>query len=141
MKDQNLIDKSAMHFINMPRVVETVFNLFLSLSNEMYRKMIKVHQKGGQSKLTEELGLEILPPQYQGTGITIKVSLSKIYFFHNVFFLKEVTDFWLTEMKNNGMWLKNETKFKSDETKRAGKAISHADVFGVEGSLRKLDID
>ena len=56
-------------------------------------------------------------------------------------FLKEVTDFWLTEMKNNSIWLKNETKFKSDETKRAGKAISHADVFGVEGSFRKLDID
>ena len=55
--------------------------------------------------------------------------------------MKEVTDFWLTEMKNNSIWLKNETKFKSDETKRAGKAISHADVFGVEGSFRKLDID
>ena len=74
MKDQNLIDKSAMHFINMPRVVESVFNVFLSLSNEMYRKMIKVHQKGGKSKLTEELGSDILPPEYQGTGVTVKVS-------------------------------------------------------------------
>ena len=77
MKDQNLIDKSSMVFINMPRIVETVFNLFLSLSNEMYKKMIKVHKKGEKYKLTGDLGSEIVPPEYQGNGITIKVFFSR----------------------------------------------------------------
>ena len=46
MEDGRLISLSGMHFLNMPRLVETLFSLFLSLSQEIYRAINTVHTRG-----------------------------------------------------------------------------------------------
>jgi hypothetical protein len=38
-------------------------------------------------------------------------------------------------------WFKEDEKLRVEESKRPGKAKSSGDVFGLEGSFRKLDID
>merc|ERR1739838_755654 len=125
MDNQRLIDSSVMHFLNMPKVVETVFNLFLSQTKEIYKNMNHIHPKGDNSQLLENLGVEILPKEYGGKGGSVT----------------ELIDFWKQEAIKNKDWLKTQSKFKSEEMKRPGKAKRHPDLFAIEGSFRKLDID
>ena len=51
------------------------------------------------------------------------------------------TDDWMKRVLENKDWFAEQTQYKSDESKRPGKPKSHADIFGIEGSFRKLDID
>jgi len=115
----------ALHFINMPPVIESVFKMMEGFQKEKMKKRNHVHPKGDLSKMQEDVGLEILPKEYGGTNGTIE----------------ELTKFWLDEIEKNKDWLMEQTKFKTDEAKRPGKPKLHSDIFGIEGSFRKLEID
>eukprot|EP00090_Calanus_glacialis_P005758 TRINITY_DN14460_c0_g1_i1.p1 TRINITY_DN14460_c0_g1~~TRINITY_DN14460_c0_g1_i1.p1 ORF type:complete len:328 (-),score=102.47 TRINITY_DN14460_c0_g1_i1:46-993(-) len=115
----------ALHFINMPPVIESVFKMMEGFQKEKMKKRNHVHPKGDMSKMQEDLGLDILPKEYGGTNGTVE----------------ELTSFWMEEMEKNRDWLMEQTKFKTDEAKRPGKPKLHSDIFGIEGSFRKLEID
>jgi len=115
----------ALHFINMPPVIDSVFKMFEGFQKEKMKKRNHVHPKGDLSKMQEDLGLDILPKEYGGTNGTVE----------------ELTAFWKAEIEQNKAWLMEQTKFKTDEAKRPGKPKLHSDIFGIEGSFRKLEID
>jgi len=115
----------ALHLLNVPPVMETLVNAWNGMQKEKMKKRTYVHRKGDLSKFQQEVGLDILPVEYGGTNGTIQ----------------ELTDYWKAEVESSSAWLKEQTAFKTDEAKRPGKPKLHADIFGIEGSFRKLDID
>jgi len=115
----------ALHFINMPSIIEGLFKLFESFQKEKLRERNKVHPKGDLSGMIADLGKEILPEEYGGTNGTVE----------------ELKQYWIREMESSRDWLMKQATFKTDESKRPGKPKLHADIFGIEGSFRKLEID
>jgi len=115
----------ALHFINMPPVIESVYKMFEGFQKEKMKARNHVHPKGDLSKMQEDVGLDILPKEYGGTNGTIA----------------ELTDYWVKQMDDKREWLIEQTKYKTDEAKRPGKPKLHSDIFGIEGSFRKLEID
>jgi len=115
----------AEHVLNMPSFFESMHNMMQSMQKQKMRDRTKVHKVGDMTALHGDIGTEILPAEYGGTNGT----------------LAELTQHWKTAVTANRELLMNVSQFKTDESKRPGKPKSHADLFGIEGSFRKLDID
>lgn len=115
----------ALHLLNIPPVMKTVVDLWNGMQKDKMKKRTHVHSKGDFSKLHEDLGKDVLPKEYGGNNGSIQ----------------ELTDYWRTQVESCGDWLEEQTNYKTKEDLRPGKPKLHADIFGIEGSFRKLDID
>merc|ERR1719295_360771 len=113
----------ALHFLNLPPVMESIFNMVQNLQKEKMRKRNHVHPRGSLEQLHEDIGVELLPKEYGGTNGT----------------LEELKDYWKQQVEDNRDWLIQQTTYKTDESKRPGKPKLHSDIFGIEGSFRKLE--
>jgi len=114
-----------MHMLNLPASMQTVFNMMQSLQKEKMKKRNTVHPKGDYTALWEDVGKEVLPREYGGEAGPVT----------------EIHEKWTAKVMENREWMMQQARHKADEGARSGKPRSHADIFGIEGSFRKLDID
>ncbi len=51
------------------------------------------------------------------------------------------TVYWKKKLEDNRDFLLQQEKYRSDESKRPGKPKTTEEIFGIEGSFRKLNVD
>lgn len=114
----------GVHYINTPQAFDALFNLFKPLMREKMKKRIHMHGSNidGMCKFFPR---EMLPSEYGGSAGTVK----------------EIADQWLRKMDEHRDWFLEDEKHTADESRRPGKPKTTADLFGTEGSFRKLDFD
>ena len=105
MDNEILVDLSRLYFLNMPKILEKLFSIFLTFLNKRYKKMMMVQDKDS-SNMFDEMGEDILPAEYGGTNRTVE----------------ELTMFWEEELTRHTPWLLAQRDFRTDESVRVGKS-------------------
>ena len=82
-------------------------------------------KEGDFTEIHEQLGKEVLPEEYGGTNGK----------------LQDHVEYTCRMISDKRDWLKLRTELKSDEAKRVGQAKDYNEIFGMEGSFRKLNLD
>ncbi|KAK8375019.1 hypothetical protein O3P69_017775 [Scylla paramamosain] len=114
----------GLNYINTPAAFDTVFNIFRSFMKEKMKKRVHIHGSDMES-LYKQVPREMLPVEYGGTNGTVE----------------EIKNYWLQRLDARRDWLLEDEKYCVDESKRPGKPKTSAELFGIEGSFRKLDVD
>jgi len=115
----------ALHIIGMPSSLNTAYNFVSGFTSDKIKKRFRIH-KSDLKSLYKEVPRSILPAEYGGDD----GSISKF------------TEFWKEKVEEHQEYLARiESVTRSDESKRPGKPKRSQELFGMEGSFRKLDID
>jgi len=113
------------HFIRVPASFSAVYNIIIGFTTEKIKKRFKVH---GQdlSSLYKDIPRKILPSDIGGDGPS----------------LSELAVYWKGKVEENQQFLaRMERVTHADESKRPGSPKKSEELFGIEGSFRKLEID
>ncbi|XP_069699166.1 alpha-tocopherol transfer protein-like [Periplaneta americana] len=114
----------AIHIINVHPFAEVIVELVKSVMSSKIAARIQVHGTD-LTELHKQVPKESLPTEMGGCGGAIN----------------DNWNLWLKKLETYQDWFLQHENVKSDEKKRlAGNAIS-SDLFGFEGSFRKLDVD
>lgn len=113
------------HFIRMSPSFNTLYNLIVGFATDKIRNRFKVHGTDLKS-LYKEIPRNILPKDYGGDGPS----------------LSELSGYWKERVEENSQFLaRMERTTQADESKRPGCPKKSEELFGIEGSFRKLEID
>ena len=109
MDNEILLGLSNIYFLNMPKVLEKIVQICISFLNKKYRKILKI-QDSSNCTLLEDVGPDILPPEYSGINKRCE----------------ELTQFWQTEIVKHQEWFEEQCSFKTiEEERRGGKNKLH----------------
>ncbi|XP_069683237.1 clavesin-2-like [Periplaneta americana] len=114
---------TCIHFINSSPFTE----MFMNISKPFLKKNLveKICIHSTMETLYEYIPKELLPKEYGG-------ELDSLTHYN-----KEVRRL----LEEYSDWFQKDEVFRVDESKRQGRAKNAGDVFGVEGSFKKMDID
>lgn len=111
----------AIHLVNPPKGIETVFKLFMSVCHEKLRSRVFMHENF--DSLQKVVDKKYLPAEYGGTNKS----------------LPEIIADWRRQLLENRQWFLDEVNYYYDYPKTS--VVNNGSLFGAEGSFRTLDID
>jgi len=111
------------HIINVSPLVDTIINFVRPFLKEKIRQRIHFHSS--IESLYKFVPKAMLPNEYGGEAGNVK----------------DINDQWFDKLKDYTPWFKEQEKSKANETLRPGSPKTADDLFGMEGTFRKLSID
>lgn len=114
----------GIHFINVVPFIDIIMGMFKPFMSPELHSLFKFHQVGSDA-IFEHIPKEMYPGDCGGLGKS----------------LKELNEETIELLEKHKDWFKEEEKQRVDETKRIGKPKNIGDLFGVEGSFKKLSVD
>jgi len=115
----------SLHFINMSSSLNTVYSMIMGFASDKIKKRFKIH-KSDLNSLYKDVPKTILPADYGGEGPSIS----------------ELTGYWKGKVEENHKYLSRmEIVSQAVESRRHGTPKGSKELFGMEGSFRKLEID
>ncbi|XP_046638357.1 retinol-binding protein pinta-like isoform X2 [Daphnia pulicaria] len=123
-EDANPIRPKSMNYIHTPSIFNLITNFMNTIMKDKMKQRMRVHGEDMES-LYKEISKDVLPKDYGGENSSIA----------------ELTDYWKKKCEDNRDFLIAQSKMKSDESKRPGRPKTSDELFGIEGSFRKLNVD
>ncbi|XP_015111347.1 retinol-binding protein pinta [Diachasma alloeum] len=113
----------SLHFVNPPPTFDVLFSVFKNFMNKKLKDRIMVHKD--PEDVFDYIPREVLPSDYGGQAPSIAA----------------LTHQWKNAVLEHRDWYQEDSKHRVDESKRPDKAITSLDLFGMEGSFKKLEFD
>ncbi|GJQ86155.1 hypothetical protein Trydic_g13435 [Trypoxylus dichotomus] len=125
-QDAYPIRPKDMHLYNIPSFFETIYAMIKPFMNEKMQKRLVVHPSAKIEEMYEFIPKRVLPSEYGGDAGPIQ----------------DLIDYWKKKVESYSEWFKeDEKKYGTDEALRPGKPKTTNELFGIEGSFRKLNVD
>lgn len=115
----------GIHCTNAPAAFESVFNLAKTFMNEKLKNRMFLYSEATTTNVYKHMPQYLMPKEYGGDGG----------------FVDELAVTWRTKVESYRDWYLEDAKFCSEEKLRVGEPRTSAEMFGVEGTFRKLSID
>lgn len=152
-----------MHIVNVSPLVDTIINFVRPFLKEKIRQRIHFHSN--LESLYKFVPQKMLPKEYGGEAGTMEELtgefwthfstfffnfLLKIDYFHRFehsFFFELIwnsllfTEQWRQKLREYTPWFKEQEDKKANEALRPGSPKTADDLFGMDGTFRKLTID
>ncbi|KAI9559252.1 hypothetical protein GHT06_016041 [Daphnia sinensis] len=123
-EDAAPIRPKSMNYIHTPSIFNLIHNLINTMMKEKMQKRLRIHGDDMES-LYKEIPKSILPKDYGGDNMSVA----------------ELTTYWKKKCEDRRDFLIAQSKVKSDESRRPGRPKTADELFGIEGSFRKLNVD
>nr|CAD7434238.1 unnamed protein product [Timema monikensis] len=114
----------SIHLTNAPDYIDKFVSLLKFALPPKLIKRIAVHKPGFET-LHNNIKPKYLPSEYGG-------ELGPV---------QDMWDSWTKELISKRDWFLEQENISSDEKRRPGKPLDQSELFGMEGSFKKLSVD
>lgn len=115
----------GMHFVNVPGFFESLFMVVKPFLKEKLLKRVSFLSGKNFDELYKKVPQRLFPKEYGGDAPSCD----------------ELAVYWKNKVESYRDWFLENEQYGTDESKRPGKPKTTENVFGLEGSFRKLNVD
>ncbi|XP_067014783.2 alpha-tocopherol transfer protein-like isoform X1 [Anabrus simplex] len=112
------------HVIHVTPIIDHIMGIVKPFLGKELAEMLHFHS-GEMEGFYKQFPKEILPKEFGGTCLN----------------MASYHDYAIQRITENREWLLSQATLRVDENRRPGRATSAEDLFGMEGSFKRLEID